>query len=206
MKCPSFERLIDYLDSRLPEAEAAVVAGHLAGNCADCTESRNWYQHVRRVVATDDTVEPPLWVTKRAFKIPSTQRRRSIASTVGQIIASLVFDSFQRPALAGVRSTETANRQLLYRAGDYSVDLQIALAEGGNGTLIGQVLKEGDPTFESVSGLPLHITKGDEIIVSAVTNQMGEFKISGMDQGQYGLRVELSDGDITVPDFPVTES
>ena len=205
MKCPSFERLIDYLDSRLTEAEAAVVAGHLAGNCADCTENRDWYRHLRSVASTDDTVEPPLWVTKRAFKIP-THRRRSIASAVGQIIASLVFDSFQRPALEGVRSTETANRQMLFRAGDYSVDLQIALAERGGGNLIGQVLKEGDPTFESVSGLQLHVTRGDEIVFSAVTNQMGEFKVSGMNQGQYGLRVELSDGEITVPDFPVSES
>src|SRR5262249_3198952 len=144
MKCPSFERLIDYLDSRLSDAESAVVAGHLADNCADCTENSNWYRHVRSVAAADDMVEPPMWVTRRAFKIPTTQQRRSLASSVGQIIASLVFDSFQRPALAGVRSTETANRQLLYRAGDYSLDLQIAFAESGSGNLIGQVLKEGD--------------------------------------------------------------
>jgi hypothetical protein len=206
MKCPSFERLIDYLDSRLSDSEAAVIAGHLASNCVDCADNRSWYQHVRSVAAADDTVEPPMWVTRRAFKIPTTQRRRSIASSVGQIIASLVFDSFQRPALAGVRSTETANRQLLYKAGDYSVDLQIALSENGGGNLNGQVLKEGDPTFEAVSGLQLQVTRDDETMFSAVTNQMGEFKVSGMDQGQYGLRVELPDGHITVPDFPVSES
>jgi anti-sigma factor RsiW len=61
MKCPSFERLIDYLDRRLPEAEAAGVAAHLATSCADCAEIRDWYQLVRKVAATDDTVAPPPW-------------------------------------------------------------------------------------------------------------------------------------------------
>lgn len=207
MKCPSFERLIDYLDNRLPEAEASRVATHLAGNCAVCGESRDWYQRVRIVAASDDTLAPPPWVLKRAVRIFEMQRDRPrLAVRIGQAIASLVFDSLARPALAGVRSTETANRQLLYCAGDYSLDLQIAPSEHTRADLIGQVLKESDPTFESVSGLKLDIARGGKIVCSAVTDEMGEFKVSGMEQGVYDLRVELFEGSITVPDLPVSES
>lgn len=207
MKCPSFERLIDYLDNRLPEAEASRVATHLAGNCAVCGESRDWYQRVRIAAASDDTLAPPPWVLKRAVRIFEMQRHRPrLAARIGQAIASLVFDSLARPALAGVRSTETANRQLLYRAGDYSLDLQIAPSEHTRADLIGQVLKESDPTFESVSGLKLDIARGGKIVCSAVTDEMGEFKVSGMEQGVYDLRVELFEGSITVPDLPVSES
>lgn len=207
MKCPSFERLIDYLDSRLPEAEAKGVATHLAGNCTACAESRDWYQQVRIVAKTDDSVEPPAWVLKRALRLFETQGHRpKLAARLGQAIASLVFDSFARPALAGVRSTETPNRQLLYRAGDYSIDLQIAPSEHAHASLIGQLLRESEATFESVSGLKLDIARGGKVFFSAVTDEMGEFQVSGIEQGMYDLRVELLEGSITVPDLPLSES
>jgi hypothetical protein len=206
MKCPSFERLVDYLDNRLPEAKAAGVATHLANGCTGCCETRDWYQQVRLVAANDDTVEPPQWVLKRAVRIFETQRQRpALAKRIGEAIASLVFDSFAASALAGVRSTESTERQLLYRAGDYSIDLQIAPSEHERADLNGQVLKESDPTFESVSGLKLDITRDDKVVFSAATNEMGEFKIRGMELGVYNLRVQLPEGNITVPDLPISE-
>jgi len=207
MNCPSFERLVDFLDERLEEAEAAAVATHLATSCSVCAETTGWYERVRVVAASDDSVAPPSWVFKRALRILDTQRHRPrLTERIGQAIASLVFDSFARPALAGVRSTETANRQLLYRAGDYSVDLQIAPSEHSRADLIGQVLKEGEPSFESVSGLKLDIARSGRIVSSAVTDEMGEFKISSIEQGVYDLRVQLPEGSITVPEMPISES
>jgi len=183
------------------------VATHLANGCAVCCETRDWYQQVRLVAAGDDTVEPPQWVFKRAVRVFETQHQRpALSQRIGAAIASLVFDSFAAPALAGVRSTETTERQLLYRAGDYSIDLQIAPSEHARADLNGQVLKESDPKFESVSGLRLDIARNDKVVFSAVTNEMGEFRISGMKLGVYNLRVELPEGNITVPDLPVSES
>ena len=204
MKCPSFERLVDFLDKRLEEPEATTVAAHLATRCAVCAETTGWYEGVRAVAASDDSVAPPAWVFKRALRIFNTQRHRPrLTERIGQAIASLVFDSFARPALGGVRSTDTANRQLLYRAGDYSVDLQIAPSEHAHADLIGQVLKEGEPSFESVSGLKLDIARSGRIVFSDVTDEMGGFKVSGIEQGVYDLRVQLSEGSITVPDMPI---
>ena len=207
MNCPSFERLIDFLDKRLEEPEAARVASHLATSCATCAETTDWYERVRVVARSDDSVVPPSWVFKRALRIFDTQRHRpGLTERIGQAIATLVFDSFARPALAGVRSTETANRQLLYRAGDYSVDLQIAPSEHAHIDLIGQVLKENEASFESVSGLKLDIALAGKILFSTVTDEMGEFKVSGIEPGVYDLQVKLSEGSITVPDMPITES
>jgi hypothetical protein len=206
MNCPSFERLVDFLDKRLDEREAATVATHLATSCAACAETRNWYDRVRLVAADDDSVAPPSWVFKRALRVFDTQRHRPrLTERIGQAIASLVFDSFARPALVGVRSTETSNRQLLYRAGDYSVDLQIAPSEHSRADLIGQVLKEGEPSFESVSGLNLEIARKGQVVFSVITDEMGEFKVSGIEQGVYDLQVQLPKGGITVPDIPITE-
>lgn len=205
MKCPSFERLIDYLDRRLPETEAVRVATHLASDCAACAATRNWYERVRGLTASDDSIAPPPWAFKRAVRIfGAAQQRPRLVERLGQTIAALVFDSFARPQLAGVRSTETTNRQLLYRAGDYSIDLQIAPSDDARADLTGQVLKEGEATFESVAGLKLEIARGGETVFAATTDAMGEFKINGMEHGIYDLRVELSAGSITVPEVPVT--
>jgi hypothetical protein len=207
MKCPGFEQLIDYLDNRLTESESARVAAHLSENCQSCGETRDWYERVRVIAASDESIEPPSWAFKRAVRIFETQRDRpKLARRIGQAVASLVFDSFARPALAGIRSTETTNRQLLYRAGDYSIDLQIAPTERATAELIGQALKEGETSFESVAGLKLEITSGDKLICSTVTDEMGEFKIRDIDYGTYDLRIELSEGSITVQQLPITQS
>jgi hypothetical protein len=207
MKCPNFEQLIDYLDHRLTEAESEPIAAHLATSCQPCAESCAWYEQVRVIAASDESIEPPAWVSKRAVRIFQTQRSRPrLVERIGQAVASLVFDSFARPSLVGVRSTETTNRQLLYRAGDYSIDLQVAPSEQSRAELLGQVLRESEATFESVAGVRLEITRGGEWVCSTVTDEMGEFKISNIDYGTYDLRVELLEGSITVPQLPITQS
>src|SRR5437764_14980235 len=183
MKCPGFEQVIDYLDGKLTAVAAERVAAHLASDCAACTETRTWYEGVRQVAASDDTVAPPAWVFKQAVRIFDTARRPRLGERIGEAIARLVFDSFARPQLAGIRSTETANHQLLYRAGDLSIDLQVAPSTEARGELIGQVLREGEANFESVANLRLEIARGNEHPQATVTDERGEFKFSDVDYG-----------------------
>ncbi|HXG93193.1 MAG TPA: anti-sigma factor [Blastocatellia bacterium] len=206
MKCPDFEQLINYLDGQLKGRDADLISAHLAG-CKACAENRAFYEQVKSTTASDDSVAPPAWVLKRAFKIFKTVRSRPrIRERITERIASLVFDSLALPSLVGVRSTATASRQLLYRAGDYSIDLQVAPAEASRADIIGQVLKEGETAFESVAGLKLKLSRGGETIHSTTTDQMGEFAIRGVDYGDYDLRVVTSEGTITVAGLPVIQS
>jgi hypothetical protein len=206
MNCPGFELLIDFLENRLDDAEAARMRAHLSTNCNACDESRNWYLQVKSIAASDDSIAPQSWVLKRAVGIFKTARRPRLGAHFGQAIASLVFDSFAHPALAAVRSTETVNRQLLYSAGDYRVDLQVAPAVHSQADLIGQVLMEGETGFDEVSGLKLDITRDRKVVYSVKTDEMGEFKFAGLEFGVYDLTVELSEGIITIPDLPISES
>jgi hypothetical protein len=206
MNCPSFESLVDFVDKRLAEPEAARVAAHLDTGCGLCDETTSWYERVRLTADADDSTEPPSWVFKRAVRIFVTQPRSPrLVQRIGDAIASLIFDSFSRPALVGIRATETANRQLLYRANDYSIDLQVTALEHSSADLTGQILKEGGEEFDSVCGLKLELARAGNVIASAVTNDIGEFKVSGIEHGVYDLQVELSEGKITVPRIPVGE-
>jgi len=207
MKCPDFESLVDFMDKRLEKRDAARVAAHLATGCGVCGETTNWYERVRLTAKADDSTAPPSWVLKRAVRIFDKERTSPrLIQRIGDAIAALVFDSFARPAIVGVRSTETANRQLLYRANEYSIDLQVTALEPSSADLMGQILREGGEDFDSVCGLKLELARAGNVIASAVTNDIGEFKVSGIEHGVYDLQVELSEGKITVPRIPVGES
>jgi hypothetical protein len=207
MKCPGFERLIDYLDGRLSDEEAGLVDIHLSSGCRKCAADRVWYERVRSIAGRDDMVEPPSWVLKRAIRLfESRPARESATSRLIGAIATLVFDSFARPALAGARSTETTNRQLLYRADPYSVDLQITASDQPQTDLVGQVLHKGDLRFESVAGLPLRWIREGETLRSTATNQNGEFVIEAVDFGEYELRIEAPDLEIIVSGLPVEQA
>lgn len=207
MKCPSFEHLLDYIDGLLTGPERARVETHFAKGCVDCSENRAWYERLRDIAANDDSAAPPPWVLKRAIRIIEAQRDRPrIAARIGQIVASLVFDSFARPALSGTRSTETVNRQLLYRAGDYSVDIQVAALGQTSGELIGQVLKEGEISFDSVAGLKLELVAEGKRSRSAVTDRMGEFRINRIECGSYDLTIEMPEGSVTIQGLPIIQS
>src|SRR6185369_6180022 len=119
MHCPAFEQIVDLLDGRLAPVPAAAVERHVALGCIQCGGDVAWYGRVKVVAASDDSVEPPPWVLKRALRVFDSQPS-AVASLASRVIASLVFDSVRRPALAMSRSIGVEDRQLMYEAEPYS--------------------------------------------------------------------------------------
>lgn len=200
MKCPTFERLIDFLDGRLGTSSAAEVATHLDSGCVTCSSDREWYQALKSVAASDESVEPPAWVFKRALRIFSEagRTRTTVANRAGRLIASLFFDSASQPAMAEARSSGADGRQLLYRAGDYSVDLQVIPVDQNRLDMTGQILREGEFLFESVAGLSVHLVDATGGDYSRVTSDHGEFNINGLKPGTYDLRINVRGSRVTI--------
>ena len=206
MTCPGFEQLVDYLDGRLEQEAFESVAGHLEHGCRRCDEYRVWYQQVKLIGCGDDSIEPPPWVLKRALRLFNVPKaKRSIGPQLVEVVASLVFDSLRRPAVAGVRSGGLEGRQLLYRAADYSIDVQVAGSDQMRADLTGQILREGELMFESVSGLQLELMRDGGTILSTVTNDRGEFTMPSIEFGAYDLRVDVSETSITIVGLPVVD-
>lgn len=205
MKCPAFERLIAHLDGRLTADADEPIRAHIAEGCDGCNRDRAWYETVRAIAASDDTTEPPLWVFKRALRIFDRSRvHGTIAYRAGRLVAALVFDSLRETALAGARSTTAESRQLLYRAEDFSIDLQIASLERQRADVTGQLLREGELMFESVAGLALDLVRDGKTVLSTATNERGEFKINAVDCGYYDLQIDAQNSNITIVGLPVT--
>lgn len=199
MKCPGFEQLIAYCDGLLAESEARQVAAHLASGCRGCAADRLWYERVRALAATDDSLEPPPWVLTRALRLFEREPARPHAvDKLGRLVATLIFDSLSQPALAGVRLAETSNRQLLYSAGQYSIDLRMALTPRSAVELTGQILRVDESRFESVARLALDLKREGETVCSTRTNDAGEFRMDRVARGEYELLIETREGIIIV--------
>jgi len=201
MNCPGFEQLIDHLDGRLVPASAAAVERRVSQGCLQCGENVVWYGRVKLVAASDDSVEPPPWVLKRALRVFDSQP--GSASLASRVIASLVFDSLRRPGLAMSRSIGLEDRQLMYEAEPYSIDLQVASLDEARADLTGQILRRGELMFESVSGLSLDLAREGFSVLSTVTNDRGEFRVGALACGNYDLKIEARDVSITIVGLPV---
>jgi len=205
MECPGFERLIDYCDGLLGDPDAQFIATHIASGCRQCAEDCRWYDRMRALAARDVSLAPPPWVLKRALKLLGRNPARPTAvKSTGRLVASLIFDSLSQPDLAGVRLAEISNRQLLYRAGDYSIDMQIVLSDKTNADLFGQILRENESRFESVAGLPLGLSREGMAVRSTHSNEVGEFTISGVKCDEYELVIETREAVLIIPRMPIT--
>jgi hypothetical protein len=204
MHCPTFEQLVDLLDGRLAPAPAASVERHVALGCIQCGGDVAWYGRVKLVAASDDSVEPPPWVLKRALRGFDSERGvASIVSLANRVIASLVFDSLRRPTLAMSRAIGVDDRQLMYEAEPYSIDLQVASLDQARADLSGQILRRGELMFESVAGLTLNLMREGSSVLSAVTNDRGEFRVGALEGGSYDLKIEARDVSITIVGLPI---
>ena len=205
MKCYQFERLIDYAEGMLATNAAEAARSHLASGCGRCAADIDWYTRVKSIAARDESVAPPAWVFNGAIKAFGVQRDRAgLKDRVGKLIGSLVFDSFGKTALAGVRSAQTEARQLLYRAAPYSIDVKVGSLDHGRAELTGQILREGEMKFESVAGLPLLLLRDGKKVLTTATNDRGEFSIAELDGGDYELRIDMMESSITIAGLPVS--
>ena len=220
MKCPSLEEIFAAADPYGPAAAAGPVRAHLEAGCAVCGEAVAWCRRVSALAAGDDSVDPPAWVLQRALRLleaaPPGRRSapRQAAARWRQVIAALVFDSDARVVPAGARAIAVRERQVLYRAGAYHIDLQLGgspltaagdgAAAAGKGTVVrGQILRDDEFEFESVAGLELSLLRKGRRISATVTNRFGEFSLLRPKGGPYDLRIDTDEISITVVGLPV---
>jgi hypothetical protein len=93
----------------------------------------------------------------------------------------------------------------MYQANGYSIDLQLAGSDQRRAEVTGQILREGELSFESVSGLELELMRNGKAILSAVTTERGEFAIPAIEFGIYDLRVNLNEGSVTILGLSIAE-
>ncbi len=191
-----FARIADLVEDRaVPNVRAESMA-HIS-NCSQCAEKLRRLDQVVRLMATDQAVDAPRDVVAYAMKIFSGRAASPRQSLKRRILAALSFDSSlnQAPAF-GVRSGQTASRQLIYSAEENDIDLRITLRDD-MWVVAGQVLREdcagGRVEMEGLSGS-----------AAAALNELCEFTLPAVPPGNYLLRVHMTDVEVELPQLELT--
>jgi len=192
MRHYSLEEWVDFTRNVIGEDEKAEMQSHLETGCAACSKELSMWQRLQQVARRASAYAPSEGAV-RTVHATFVNRSTGQSGHAKAQLASLLFDSFRSPLLAGVRSSGSSSQQLLYGAGDYRIDVRIEpQMDSEKVVLIGQVLNSADPD-ERLSAMQVSLLKGQKLLAESVTSQYGEFQIECELQGGIRLVVALSD-------------
>jgi hypothetical protein len=167
--------------------DRAELEAHLASGCKDCNATAGFWKKVQRIAARESGYCPPADVVRMA----KAEFRASYLENAAEATeARLVFDTFSRPVMAGVRSAAAAARQMVYEAEGLTVDLHVDRHPQSNMMqLVGQVLDA--QTLQAVSGNSAVIlrTEKDVLLAKGRTNYFGEFQVEFEAQDEVRLSI-----------------
>lgn len=168
-------RWIDYVRGLASTTDQHEMYAHLQ-DCGSCREEHDLLARLAVRMQADLQYQVPEHALHnvRALFTAKAQAKRTVLQ---KLVGHLVFDSLQRPALAGARSNAPGMRHALYEAGDYSVDLRLEEHPGSTRmNMVGQLAVRSQTT-SSLDGIPIVLMSGREILAKAVSNQFGEFQL-----------------------------
>jgi hypothetical protein len=173
------EQLINFADGTLAGGESGKVKAHLAG-CASCAKEVSLFNRVISSMRADVSAEAPedslIWA-KNLFRTRTAAPRQSVLQ---KILGVLQIDLSQMSPAFGERSA-AASAQMLFQAGENSVDLRIEPGEKGL-TLRGQILGGG---FDNCS----IVLRGGKKGIKTQANELAEFKLAGLKAGTYEMTI-----------------
>jgi hypothetical protein len=192
MKHIEFAQLVDRFEGKLPADENRQIDGHVRA-CGKCAAASRKLADLFAYSPPTATETVPQATTARILNI--YQRTPAPISTPdpGRLgLASLIFDDWQMAV--NERYSGIDSRQMLFRVGQFDIDLRIDLA-GDNARLAGQLFPEtADSTAEIAS---------ETHRLSVKLNEFGEFVFDLLPRGIYDLSFTVGDEKIVIEQIPV---
>jgi hypothetical protein len=176
MKHFTTEKWIDFVNQVVSLKESEEMEKHLKEGCQRCQETVSMWQRVQKSAVAEKSYQPPadtVRVVKAALVAAGLKgQRKESRSRI-----SVLFDSFLQPVVKGARSaaTDSTQRQMLYRADPFQIDVQIEAKPGTSDLMVtGQLL---DLTNPAIAGQNINVTLSNlrGHVVQAVSNKNGEF-------------------------------
>ena len=194
MRHVTVENLMNYMDGQVSDVEKPTLESHIT-SCKECTELKQEFQALITRLREDSSFEPPAELVQWGVNLFQPVMQPQVGG-LRKIIASLVFDTFEQPMLAGIRRVGAPPRQLLFRAGGVDVDVKIESMEANDRiTLVGQVLSSAAKFFDNT---PVKLESHGIVRYRTRTNLVGEFSFDEVPKDTYHLSVDLPEGQITL--------
>ena len=178
-----------------PKAEG--IKAHLAAACLPCQTAKGFWGRVHTMALAESTYTPAANLVRLAkFEFTANRKAESAEWTV----ASLLFDSFSQPSLAGVRSASATARQIVYEANGLVVDLRFdRMQPSGKVSAVGQMLDKRVPR-ELLAGSPVVVwTEDGQLVATTEANGFGEFQLEFVPQDRLRLTARVGSRRVNIP-------
>ena len=171
-------------------SEREEMATHLANGCDECAFARDSWKQVQTVALRETNYAPPQDVVRMAKLEFAAQ---AFDKAKQPVLADLVFDTFAKPAVAGIRSAAVAARQMVYEADGLAVDLRFdSPASSRRIFLTGQVLDKRVPRASIEDSAVILWTQKGLAIAETKANSFGEFHLELEAQNNLRLSIQVT--------------
>jgi hypothetical protein len=183
----SSEIALDLLDRRLKADQALFWKNHME-ICTDCTREIEGWRQLEMDLERSHLKSASDSELQNAIHIYSQPRSDESGSRIRSILASVTFDSFLQPAMAGARGSAATARQMVMRAEEFDIHIKI-WGELQHRQMLGQLLPRNGQDF--VQSARFHLLKNGERLESTAIDEMGEFHFTDVPEGDLSLQIDL---------------
>lgn len=188
------DQLADYVEGCLPAPQYSQVLDHLT-RCPTCAREAAWLGRTIALMRSDQAEDAPPEVITRAIQLFEKQAQPVDWLAPMRRIVAVLTQAPSRPSLAlGFRSGATDNRQLLYRADDYDLDVRLS-GSAGRWTIAGQVLGP-------VTGGQIRLSSATGAIETTL-NALAEFSFTNLLADHYQLILTTNTVEIEINNLEV---
>lgn len=198
------ERLTDWVEGRLPDEEARLVAEQVAAD-EEARARAEWLRAFFRASEETQFSAPPRRVREllsRRFASLAEERREP--GLLRRVVASLSFDSGLDLAAAGARTAgaEEEQRQLAFATDVAEIVLDVMPRPGGKSLdLGGQIFPSED---EPPEGFTVQLLRDGAEAGITETDDLGEFSFEDIPYGEYELVISAGRTEIQIPRFELS--
>jgi hypothetical protein len=170
------------------------IERHLASGCARCLRTVAMYRKLASTAREERQWDPPAEVLNRANEIFTIPERR-VEPLTRRLLPRLIFDSFRQPLPAGVRASHSLTRHVLYRAGDFFIDLRIDREHGApRASIVGQIAPRSAATAATAAKtVSVLLLDRRCIVAQPPVNAFGEFHFDYDAHAKMRLRILLGE-------------
>src|SRR4051812_30341914 len=180
----------DYVRNVVPADQHEKIRSHLQAGCSKCEKIQAVLSRFADICLREAVYEVPRLAEQQVKALVSLQKtpRRTAFQ---RLLGSLVYDSANDLQPVGVRGTHQINRQVLFHAGDYSVDLRFEHEKGSASmVLVGQIANQKAPE-ENLANVPVILVAGNRELTRSISNTFGEFQMEYVPESDLRLLVPL---------------
>ncbi len=181
----TLEMALDLIEDRLKPWSRDRWLAHCV-KCGECRQEVETCQRLCVLMEGRGLLGVPADLVDRAIRIFENDDR-PVSGRIRRVLASLVFDSFAQPALAGARGGGDARHIVLEAEG---LDIHLKIPSDPNATRIeGQILLRESARF--LTSATLHLFRDGECVDSTSVGAFGEFRFKEVPDLPVSLQIDL---------------